>query len=44
MDRGFWRDTVHGAHKELDMTEHSFTLMEKGVMINSPKVVEYKIM
>ena len=22
MDRGFWRDTVRGGHKESDMTEH----------------------
>ena len=22
MDKGAWQDTVHGSHKELDMTEH----------------------
>ena len=25
MDRGAWRATVHGGHKELDMTEHGHT-------------------
>ena len=25
MDRGTWRATVHGGHKELDMTEHAGT-------------------
>ena len=24
MDRGAWWATVHGSHKELDMTEHTY--------------------
>ena len=26
MDRGAWQATVHGDHKELDMTEHYLTI------------------
>ena len=26
MDRGAWQATVHGDHKELDMTEHYHTI------------------
>ena len=32
MDRGAWRATVHGGHKESDMTEHIHTLLLSGKM------------